>query len=356
MDLPTLPKSPKCWADLKAYISSIYPEDHKFTNPDGSNPYFKRLDTILQRHEGTYVFANTVREFGQFVPYEMKTFHYFNCERKIACIDRGYEAFYPSADGFIYDFKGPKIGDFHGGDSLNWTRNENMLAEFTNDIHSKIPDAKVIYKFDNAGNDLFSLPICVPPFWGCPVAMYSWLGVNFPKTKAYGIEVDLVFSNRNKGAIPFSDTTPGNFKTWNTTGTRNRNFCHWDVFVSHMLSKKLRIGAIGRKDMSYNLNGVINSFDYANPSVATIEMMQAANFYVGTDTGPTHLASLFDNLNIFIFRKLWDSGHNGILNYNKALDYYEHMNPSRVYNCKALDDDFDNIDLLISEVENRFNL
>jgi hypothetical protein len=343
MELPVLPKSPKCWADLKSYISSIYPEGHKFENPDDSNPGFKRLDTILQRHEGTYVFANTVREFGQFVPYEMKTFHYFNCEKKIACIDRGYEAFYPSADGFIYDFKGPKIGDFHHGGSLNWTRDEAMIAEFTRDIHSKIPDAKIIYKFDNAGDDVFSLPLAVPPFYDSPVAMFTWLGVNFPKTKAYGIEVDLVFSNRNKGVNPNLDVT-------------KRNFQHWDVFIAHMISKKLRIGAIGRKDMSYKFNGIINSFDYNNPSVATIEMLQSANFYVGTDTGPTHLASLFDNLNIFIFRKLWDAGRNGVLTYNKALDYYEHMNPSRVYNCKALDDDFNNVDLLISEVEKRFNL
>jgi hypothetical protein len=338
MDLPVLPKSPKCWADLKAYISSIYPADHKFANPDGSNPYFRRLDTILQRHEGTYVFANTVREFGQFVPYEMKTFHYFNCEKKIACIDRGYEAFYPSADGFIYDFKGPKVSDFHRGGSLNWTRDEAMMAEFTRDIHSKIPDAKIIYKFDNAGCDGFILPMRIPPLWNCPVPMYSWLGVNFPKTKAYGIEVDLVFSNRKKA------------------GTQDRNFNHWDIFISHMLSKKLRIGAIGRKDMSYKFNGVVHSFDYPNPSVATVEMMQAANFYVGTDTGPTHLAVLFDNLNIFIFRKLWDVKSNGVLACDIALPYYEHMNPSRVYNCKALDTDFDNIDLLISEVEKRFNL
>jgi hypothetical protein len=343
MELPILPKSPKCWADLKYYISSIYPEGHKFEKPDGSNPVFKRLDTILQRHEGTYVFANTIREFGQFVPYEMKTFHYFNCERKIACIDRGYEAFYPTADDFIYDFNGPKIGAFNGGGALNWTRNKEMMDTFTRDIHSKIPDAKIIYKFDDAGDDVFSLPITVPPFYGSPVVMFTWLGVNFPKTKAYGIEVDLVFSNRNKGANPNLDVT-------------QRNFRHWDVFISHMLSKKLRIGAIGRKDMSYKLDGVINSFDYPNPSVATIEMMQAANFYVGTDTGPTHLAVLFDNLNIFIFRKLWDAKYNGVLTYNKALDHYEHMNPSRVYNCKALDYDFNNVDLLISEVEKRFNL
>jgi len=345
MDLPVLPKSPKCWADLKAYISSIYPADHKFANPDGSNPYFKRLDTILQRHEGTYVFANTVSEFGQFVPYEMKTFHYFNCEKKIACIDRGYEAFYPSADEFIYDFKGPKVSDFRGGGRSNWIRNEDIVAAFTSDIHSKIPDAKIIYKFDNAGNDSFSLPMRIPPFFSCPIAMYSWLGVNFPKTKAYGIEVDLIFSNRNKKAEVSSE----------------RNFSHWDIFIDHMLSKKLRVGSIGRKDMSYNFNGVINSFDYPNPSVATIEMMQAANFYVGTDTGPTHLASLFDNLHMFIFRKLWNMGGKNIINsystmYNIAMDHYEHMHPSRIYNCTALDGDFDNIDLLISEVEKRFNL
>ena len=168
--------------------------------------------------------------------------------------------------------------------------------------------------------------------------MHSWLGVNFPKTKAYGIEVDLVFSNRNKA------------------GTKDRNFSHWDIFISHMLSKKLRIGAIGRKDMSYNFNGVVNSFDYPNPSVATIEMMQSANFYVGLDTGPTHLAVLFDNLNIFIFRKLWNIRGDGILSIANGMDHYEYINSERVYNCKALDTDFDNVDLLISEVEKRFNL
>lgn len=342
MDSVTLPKSPKCWADLKAYISSIYPEGHLFAKPDGSNIYYKRLDTILQRHEGTYVFANTVREFGQFVPYEMKTFHYFNCERKIACIDRGYEAFYPSADGFIYDYKGPKVSEFHGGGSLHWTRDQEKLATFTRDIKSRIPDANIIYKFDGIGDDVFSLPMRIPPLWNTPLPMYSWLGVNFPKTKAYGIEVDLIFSNRNKGK--------------SNTPCINRNFEHWDVFLSHMRSKKLRIGAIGRKDMSYKFDGIINSFDFSNPSVATIEMMQAASFYVGMDTGPTHLAVLFDNLNIFIFRKLWDIGGNGILTCDPGLANYELMNPDRVYNCTAMDSDFNNVDLLISEVEKRFNL
>ena len=344
MDSDTLPKSPKCWADLKAYISSIYPEGYLFAKPDGSNLYYRRLDTILKRHEGTYVFANTVREFGQFVPFDMKTFHYFNCERKIACIDRGYEAFYPSADGFIYDYDGPRVSEFHGGGSLHWTRKEDLLNNFIKDIKSKIPNANIIYKFDNAGDDTFSIPVGIPPFFqNSPVAMYSWLGVNFPKTKAYGIEVDLIFSNRNKGRDPVSVVA-------------ERNFKHWDIFIAHMLSKKLRIGAIGRGDMSYKFEKVINSFDYHNPSVATVEMMQAASYYVGTDTGPTHLAVLFDNLNIFIFRKLWNQNGDGVLTYNRALDHYEQMNPSRVYNCKAMDNDFNNIDLLISEVEKRFNL
>lgn len=342
-DAVSIPKSPKCWADLKSYISNIYPEGHLFANPDGSNIYYKRLDTILKRHEGTYVFANTVREFGQFVPYEMKTFHYFNCERKIACIDRGYEAFYPTADDFIYDFDAPKISNFHGGSSLYWTRDQEKLATFTRDIKSRIPDANIIYKFDGMGEDILSLPMHIPPLWNTPLPMYSWLGVNFPKTKAYGIEIDLIFSNRNKGRDPVSVVA-------------ERNFKHWDTFIAHMLSKKLRIGAIGRGDMSYKFEKVINSFDYHNPSVATVEMMQAASYYVGTDTGPTHLAVLFDNLNIFIFRKLWNQNGDGVLTCNRALDHYEQMNPSRVYNCKAMDNDFNNIDLLISEVEKRFNL
>lgn len=341
MRWPSLPKSPKCWADLKAYIDGAFPPGYVFAKPDGSNPVFARLDTILQRHEGTYVFANTVREFGQFVPFEMKTFHYFNCERKIACIDRGYEAFYPTADDFIYDFKAPRVGDFHSGGCLNWTKNKEILDTFTADIKSRIPDAKIIYRFDTDDYDVFSLPIRIPPFYNCPIAMYSWLGVDFPKTKAYGIEVDLVFSNRNKGRIP-------------NTLVFSKNFNQWAKFIAHMQSKKLRIGAIGRKDMSYDFINVINSYDFPNPSVATIEMLQAAKFYVGTDTGPTHLAVLFDNLNIFMFKRYFEI--NGVCGCNPALEHYAHIHPDRIYNSTALDHDFDNVDLLISEVEKRFNL
>jgi hypothetical protein len=72
-----------------------------------------------------------------------------------------------------------------------------------------------------------------------------------------------------------------------------RNYPHWPEIAAALAANGYTVGVIGRPDISLPIPAAqVRSWDFQWPDNAVVELMKTCRLYIGTDTGPTHLAGL----------------------------------------------------------------
>lgn len=291
--------------ELIEYFNSNNITTETISNNKNIDP--KKLeDFLLPCDDPKTVFLPYSGEFGTAIIKYMLRFHYHASQYKIACIPRGYECFFPDAKEFIYDYPSPnpRWENYSGeGWVLNgskksivvdnltrkyyrngvrerilryfhWKQRSNvkLREEFNRFIKPKYPDAVIRHiNLFNTKDPVTNLPI------------QSIAKMPFKNSNKYGIKVDVVFANRKLDGD-------------------KRSFKKWPEIVGYLKSKGLTVGGIGKLETSFTGMNIVNNFDYENPNDAAIEMLSSARYYIGTDTGVTHLAMNFHHLKSILFR------------------------------------------------------
>lgn len=253
------------------------------------------------------IFFPYIGEFGSGVIKYLVRFHYMNAKHKVACIPRGYECFFPDAKEFIYDYPGPKWDEYKGNiwifsKDMRSVRAIDHIDETIDNPKKELgrffkyfvweakPHIKQRSQFMNfiksvckENYDVVGMPMrtILDPFTNKSVHLFA--KIPFKNPNKYGIKVDVVFSNRNRGRDL-------------------RSFQKWDKIIEHLQKKGLVVGGIGKPSDAFIGTGVINNFEYDNPNEAMMEMLHSAKYYIGTDTGPTHIAMNFTHLRSLLFR------------------------------------------------------
>lgn len=277
-------------------------------------------------------------EFGTALKYMLKV-HYHVSNHKIVCIPRGYECFFPDAKEFIYDYPGPYWDNFDARQWPMWKLfesdprdlRERRFFRWNSPVHASIKEEfDTFIKSKHPDADIMRIPLTdlLDPIDGKRIKTFA--KIPFSKTNHYKINVDVVFSNRritSKVQLGISD---------------ERTFKKWHRVVKVLKEKGFNVGGIGRKGEAFEDLNIVNNFDYDNPNQAAIEMLHNAKYYIGTDTGTTHLAMNFPHLKSLLFRcddgseesifwyesenvKIIHEMSNGIENFNKQKLLFKHM-------------------------------
>ncbi len=208
-------------------------------------------------------------EFGWFLNSHIRLAHYFIASNKIVCCRKGEEVYFPSANNFFYDWKDIFEDYEKCGFRNTWPISPSFKATAEEErLKTKL---KSLYP----EHRLLDFQYAIPP----ELVQYFPIPIQFKKK--YGIKVDIVICARKRHAT-------GNFGDHGI-----RNFEKWPQVIVPLLQKGYRIGIVGKKETSYDYSVFdTRSWEYKDNNSAIFEMLSSARIYIGTDTGPTHLAAL----------------------------------------------------------------
>lgn len=287
------------------------------------------------------VFLPYYGEFGTGITRYVLRFHYTNAKHKIACIPHGYECLFPDAKEFIYQYPGPKWNEYKGEKWLyNNGRNPRRFHPVKDVVHTKyarkcfVWDGKLKEEFSdfihkNYSNvtvrNLVATYQAMDPITNTPVRTFA--KIPFKNPNKYGIKVDVVFANRKND-------------------TDVRSFQKWGHVVNYLKSKGFTVGGIGKKGSSFEGLDIVNSYDYENTTEAGMEMLHNAKYYIGTDTGITHIAMNFVHLKSLLFRMRDHS--------DDWIQYYENENTRIVRAMGKTMKTFNNETILYKNIDEFF--
>lgn len=237
------------------------------------------LSTICDESDKPVVFMPNYGEFGPIIDKVIKLVHFFKAPEKIVCCQPGEESFYPSADGFYYDWTYDLIAEKHRWgtftkrklsiasgvreNNIDYQKYKKLTAEESDRIQAHFGPEYNHISMWSFGPDMI---------WA---KKYSHLfRFEFPDKKVLSSQPDIVISPRKRESRP------------------DNNFEHWGSFAQHMNNCGYSIGCVGIKKNSFPIEQSIeNSWDYEDGSGAAIEMIKNCKLYVGLDTGTSHLAA-----------------------------------------------------------------
>lgn len=228
------------------------------------------LSTIFNNSEKPTIFLPYHGEFGAVIERLIKIVDFHKSKRKIVCVRKGDELYFPSANGFYYDWNDFVPDRYRRG--FHWGRcPKNEKKKMQQLLHEEFEKIKNLFgteeevnyvhlwKFDN--DHVYS--------------KYSkHFRVDLDYKEEYDINVDVVISPRLRNSRP------------------ENNYNHWEDIVNSLNKEGFSVGAIGSESASQRLTGVVNSWDFENNSNAIIQMLKTCKLYIGLDTGVTHLASM----------------------------------------------------------------
>ena len=174
---------------------------------------------------------------------------------KIVCAKAGFEALYPSAQSFVYEWT--DAADIHKNTRLERSRaHKKYIVQLQAALEVKYPHANVVVPTSREINS---------PSW------------NFRPTPGVlrGLRADVVVGPRRREYAA------------------ERNFPHWQRLIDSFNAIGLTVSAIGAADTSeLSLSGLVHrSWDY-DALDAGIELLQNCKLAVMTDSGGAHLAVL----------------------------------------------------------------
>lgn len=215
------------------------------------------------------VFLPFYGEFGWFLNSFIRFVHYYKAKEKVVCCHPGEEIYFPSANSFFYNWKDIFADSEKCGFRNTWpidpaykpTKEEKVLEQ---DLRALYPNHQIV-RFEFA----------IPP------ELVQYFPIPIRPVKKYGISSDIVICARNR-------QTMGQF------GDKGiRNYQRWDEIVSPLNKAGYTISIVGKEHSSYNFHeACIRSWEFEDNAAAIIELLSSSKLYIGTDTGPTHLAAL----------------------------------------------------------------
>lgn len=212
------------------------------------------------------IFTPFVGEMGWEILGHIRHVHAKRAMTKVVCCERDHIGLFPSAHWFFCDYtlnledKDKGIVDFQGG----LAKEKILIARRA---QASLPDAGEIYEV--------------------PVCQVANQRIKFkPNIDPPTLPVcDIVICARKREHVP------------------ERNWPHWAYIVEELQKAGITVGTVGAKETSAHTSTTVKSWRHPiGPLSGTLEMLNSCRLYVGTDTGPTHLAALMD-VPILMFSK-----------------------------------------------------
>lgn len=191
-------------------------------------------------------------EFGHEVMSHMRLVHFHRASRKVVCCRPGHEVLYPSAAVHVTDWTDPtpdaeRIATNNRTPQIKWP-----------DLIAARPDHHPIAAGGlSPTQEIFPInPHVRLPF----------------RPKLRGLRADVVLGVRRRAFAP------------------QRNWPHWHTLAAALTSAGLTFAVVGAADTSIDLPGQVCHTGTLDTDAA-IELLQNCQLYIGTDTGPSHLAA-----------------------------------------------------------------
>jgi hypothetical protein len=211
------------------------------------------------------LFLPNLGEFGHKILTGIRYFHFHQASEKVVCCFPSERVLYPSATEYFTDWQEPphvfdamRGGSGHSPVSL-WPK---IVARFPNHV----PIVQGGFSFSEE-----MLPI--HPDERIPF-----------RPKIRGLRADVCISVRNRRYCPV------------------RNWQHYQQLADAIRAAGHTFAVIGHRDTSHDLDGqTCHSGDYDTD--AAIELFQNCDLFIGTDSGPSHLASTVGS-QMLLFREI----------------------------------------------------
>jgi hypothetical protein len=205
-------------------------------------------------------FLPWVGEFGWYIMNHVKRIHGYNSQHKIACIKRGHECLFPTVAEFFYDWQDIPP-DKKAGVSKN-PHEEELKAR----LRDKFGDVLFANPQDTSWEEKTSLA----NFTFKPVPLHN-----------HNFSVDVVIAPRHRRIDP------------------NRNYKNWQKLANRLGKLGYAVAACGTQKESFNLRGVIRSWNYIDVDT-DVEIINKAKVVIVQDSGLAYLAMLCDKPLIII--------------------------------------------------------
>lgn len=208
-------------------------------------------------------------EFGWFLTSHVRLVHYLDVSDKIVCCRKGEEIYFPSANSFFYEWKDL----FEDAEKCGFRNTWPINPIFRETVEEKALSTRLSGLYPE--HELLEFCYAIPP------EMVQYFPVPIKVNRKYGLKPDVVICARRR-------YTNGDFGDGG-----ERNYKHWPRVVGSLVKKGYQVGIIGRRDTSCDLSRVqCRSWEYEDSVGAMLEMLSGARLFIGTDTGPTHLAAI----------------------------------------------------------------
>jgi hypothetical protein len=223
------------------------------------------------------VFAPFTGEFGHYINYSIRRVYFHPAKEKLVCIKPGQEVLFPNCR-YDYDWKVPTM----------FLQDEYVVGSGRSPI--KYPNIEARYKDYKmlALGQLDMLEESYPPI--NPHERIKF----YPKIR--GEKVDVVIAPRKRLSRP------------------EVNWTHWQELINNIKSQGLSVGVIGSKENSLH---DIGEDLFSQDLDQSIEMLQTAKAFVGTDSGGSHLAACV-GIPMIVFRH--NSGRTCFIEHMKKVN------------------------------------
>lgn len=277
------------------------------------------IEGIFPKSSKPLVFLPFYGEYGLYILWYLRFVHYAKAPLKIVCCRRGDEILFPSATSFFYEWQDPFLDSAKCG-----LRDVYSFGEPSARFES---ENKLIVKL----NKIYSHAYLVELQYPIPFEKVSKYPVELTPQSGSAPSVDVaICARRRLSRCPEGDHG-------------RRNFQHWSNVIYELKSCGLTVGQIGQKDTSFKLaHTCVSSWNFPNNTSAMLDILQKCRIYLGTDTGPTHLAAI-TKTPIIAFRNPSDSSYNllrkCVLTVTKAQgSYFKQIsncwnNPNKIARC-----------------------
>ena len=264
-------------------------------------------------------------EFGTLISDFCRWINGQKSDHKIVCCKKGHEALFPSAKDFYYDWEDISDDWKRGMKTFRSKHQRQFLDQLTVKLKQEYPEANIIEH---------------PVHRRTPIRKHC----NFiPKpTKLFGISCDIVIAPR--------------FRKY----AAHRNYDHWPAVAEGLIKAGYKLGAIGAKDLSLDIDGIdVKSWDHNDTKFgvnADIELIRSSKLVIATDSGLAHLSILCQAPTKIIY------GEEGILpgNNRRRIGWMMHIHRGFAENhCEPIimgwDDPQKVVDETISFLDNDTN-
>jgi len=280
----------------------------------------KKCEIITGFSKKSCVFSPFLGEFGIFIVDYIRFVHFFKCQQKIVCCRRGEEIYFPSANDFYimsndYNFIEDKDRAGCGWKNNNIYHKQRNL-KIQRELSSRYRGYEIV---DSANCKKIS---CRHYYMRCAKEFVFKIDEEKIKEK---LDIDVIIAPRKRDHA------------------KERNYPHWDYVFKKLHKKRISYGIVGKKNNSYaSKYSAVNSWDFKDcifPS-GVIGMMKKSKLYIGSDTGPTHLAA-FLSIPMIIFDSPFQKG-------SMLKNYVEKTNRNYVNNLHSVP--WNNPDYLVKNI------